>query len=70
MSFGMSDEFQSFDQRAVIKVCGIGGGGGNAIGRMIQAGLSDVEFITINTDAQALKHSPAGTRLQLSLIHI
>jgi len=65
MNFGMSDEFQSFDQRAVIKVCGIGGGGGNAVGRMIEAGLSDVEFITVNTDAQALKNSPAGTRLQI-----
>ena len=62
---GMSDEFQSFDQRAVIKVCGIGGGGGNAVARMIEAGLRDVEFITINTDAQALKQSPAGTRLQV-----
>lgn len=67
MSIGMSDEFQSFDQRAVIKVCGIGGGGGNAVGRMIEAGLSDVEFITINTDAQALKTSPAGTRLQVGV---
>jgi cell division protein FtsZ len=65
MNISMSDEFQSFDQRAVIKVCGIGGGGGNAVGRMIDAGLSDVEFITINTDAQALKKSPAGTRLQI-----
>lgn len=64
-TLGMSDEFQSFDQRALIKVCGIGGGGGNAVARMIEAGLSDVEFITINTDAQALKHSPAGTRLQI-----
>jgi cell division protein FtsZ len=63
----MSDEFQSFDQRAVIKVCGIGGGGGNAVGRMIEAGLQDVEFITVNTDAQALKHSPAGTRLQIGV---
>ena len=67
MTIGMSDEFQSFDQRAVIKVCGIGGGGGNAIGRMIEAGLSDVEFITINTDAQALKSSPAGNRLQIGV---
>ncbi len=66
-SIGMSDEFQSFDQRAVIKVCGIGGGGGNAIARMIEAGLKDVEFITINTDAQALKSSPAGTRLQIGV---
>lgn len=67
MVIGMSDEFQSFDQRAVIKVCGIGGGGGNAVGRMIEAGLTDVEFITINTDAQALKNSPAGTRLQIGV---
>jgi len=67
LRIAMSDEFQSFDQRAVIKVCGIGGGGGNAVGRMIEAGLSDVEFITINTDAQALKNSPAGTRLQIGV---
>ena len=69
MSIGISDEFQSFDQRAVIKVCGIGGGGGNAVGRMIEAGLSDVDFITINTDAQALKSSSAGTRLQIGVEH-
>ena len=67
MTVSMSDEFQSFDQRAVIKVCGIGGGGGNAVTRMIEAGLSDVEFIAINTDAQALKNSPAGTRLQIGV---
>lgn len=65
MTIGMSKELTSFDQRAVIKVCGIGGGGGNAVGRMIEDGLRDVEFITINTDAQALKNSPAGTRLQI-----
>ena len=67
MTVSMSDEFQSFDQRAVIKVCGIGGGGGNAVTRMIEAGLSDVEFIAVNTDAQALKNSPAGTRLQIGV---
>lgn len=65
MSVGFSNEFQAFDSQAVIKVCGIGGGGGNAVGRMIEAGMKEVEFITINTDAQALKHSPAGTRLQI-----
>jgi cell division protein FtsZ len=62
---GMADEYNAFDQRAVLKVCGIGGGGGNAVGRMIEAGLTDVEFITVNTDAQALRHSSAGTRLQI-----
>ena len=65
MSVSMSDEFSTFDQRAQIKVCGVGGGGGNAVARMIEAGLSDVDFITINTDAQALKSSTAGTRLQI-----
>ncbi len=65
MNVGMSDEFTNFEQKAIVKVCGIGGGGGNAVGRMIGAGMKDVEFITINTDAQALRHSPAGTRLQI-----
>jgi cell division protein FtsZ len=65
MSIGMSDELTSFDQRAVIKVCGVGGGGGNAVTRMLEEGLQDVEFIAINTDAQALKKSPAPARLQL-----
>lgn len=53
------------EQHAVIKVCGVGGGGGNAVNRMIEAGLSDVEFIAINTDSQDLKHSKASTRLQI-----
>lgn len=65
MTLAMSDELTSFDQRAVIKVCGIGGGGGNAVSRMIESGMKDVEFIAINTDAQALKQSPAGIRLQI-----
>jgi len=67
MVVGMSDEFDTFAQRAKIKVCGVGGGGSNAVNRMIAAGLQDVEFIVINTDAQALKHSPAPRRLQIGL---
>jgi cell division protein FtsZ len=66
---GMSDELESFDQRAVIKVCGVGGGGGNAVQRMIDAKLDGVEFISINTDAQALRHSKAAVRIQVGSGH-
>jgi cell division protein FtsZ len=50
---------------ARIKVVGIGGAGGNAVSRMMQAGLSGVQFIIINTDAQALAQHPAATKLQI-----
>lgn len=50
---------------ADIKVVGIGGGGGNAINRMIDAGLEAVEFISINTDSQALSKSQADKKLQI-----
>ena len=50
---------------AVIKVVGVGGGGGNAVNRMILNGLRGVEFITINTDAQALLTSDADVKIQV-----
>lgn len=50
---------------AVIKVIGVGGGGGNAVNRMIEENVKGVEFITANTDVQALKHSKAETVIQL-----
>lgn len=50
---------------AVIKVVGVGGGGSNAVNRMIEAGLTGVEFITINTDAQALDLSLAPHKIQI-----
>lgn len=50
---------------AVIKVIGVGGGGGNAINRMIEEGVSGVEFIAANTDVQALRSSKADTVIQL-----
>ena len=53
------------DQFAKIKVIGVGGGGSNAINRMIAAGLKGVEFIAVNTDAQALLHSMAPKRMQI-----
>ncbi len=48
-----------------IKVIGVGGGGGNAVNRMISAGIKGVEFIAINTDHQALLRSQATTKLQI-----
>lgn len=53
------------DQFAKIKVIGVGGGGSNAVNRMISAGLKGVEFIAVNTDAQALLHSMAPKRMQI-----
>ena len=50
---------------AVIKVIGVGGGGGNAVAHMVNAGVEGVEFITANTDAQAIKQIGAKHQLQL-----
>jgi cell division protein FtsZ len=59
-------EFEgSSHQKATIKVIGVGGGGGNAINTMIEAGLGGVEFIAANTDSQALAHNKAPTKVQL-----
>ena len=61
----MFELMDSYSQNAVIKVIGVGGGGGNAVAHMVQAGLEGVEFICINTDAQALKHGKVRTALQI-----
>jgi cell division protein FtsZ len=53
------------EQSAKIKVVGIGGAGGNALNGMIEAGLSGVEFISVNTDAQNLENNRAPSRLQI-----
>ncbi|HSW36220.1 MAG TPA: cell division protein FtsZ [Candidatus Limnocylindrales bacterium] len=53
------------DQYATIKVIGIGGGGSNAVNRMIAAGLQGVDFVAVNTDAQALYLANARTKLQI-----
>ncbi|HLS22870.1 MAG TPA: cell division protein FtsZ [Pseudogracilibacillus sp.] len=55
----------SMDQLATIKVIGVGGGGNNAVNRMIEHGVEGVEFIAVNTDAQALNLSKAETKLQI-----
>lgn len=53
------------EQIAQIKVIGVGGGGSNAVNRMIEAGVQGVEFIAVNTDAQALNRSKAPIKLQI-----
>lgn len=55
----------NIDQLATIKVIGVGGGGNNAVNRMIDHGVQGVEFIAVNTDAQALNLSKAETKLQI-----
>lgn len=51
----------------VIKVIGVGGGGGNAINHMFQAGINGVDFVICNTDAQALQNSPVPNKIQLGV---
>jgi cell division protein FtsZ len=53
------------DQMAQIKVIGVGGGGSNAVNRMIEFGVKNVEFITVNTDAQALQMALSEQKLQI-----
>ena len=53
------------NQGAIIKVVGVGGGGGNAVTHMVNSGIEGVDFVCINTDAQALKHSKVKTSLQI-----
>ena len=60
-----SVNFSNLPSPARIKVVGVGGGGGNAINRMIKAGLAGVDFWAMNTDAQVLEMSAAKNRIQL-----
>lgn len=53
------------DGTATIKVIGVGGAGNNAVNRMIDAGIKNVEFISVNTDRQALQLSKASTKIQI-----
>jgi cell division protein FtsZ len=67
----MSDNMKDYrfdlprNQKSIIKVIGVGGGGSNAVNHMYAQGIKDVEFVVVNTDAQALKSSPVPLRLQL-----
>jgi len=63
---GVMFQFEAaLDQTAKIKVIGVGGGGGNAVNSMIRNNVEGVEFITANTDAQALRRSEASMKVQL-----
>ena len=74
----MFELMEDHNAEAVIKVIGVGGGGGNAVEHMVSQTIEGVEFITANTDSQALRNSAANVTLQLghdvtkglSLIHI
>jgi cell division protein FtsZ len=63
MKIEISEDFK--DTRAVIKVIGVGGAGGNAVNRMVDAGLRGVEIIAANSDAQDLRRSKAEVRIQI-----
>jgi len=65
----MTDDLMNFDlpteKSSIIKVLGVGGGGGNAVDFMFEQGIKDVDFIVCNTDAQQLLKSPVPVRIQL-----
>ncbi len=61
----MFELMDGHSQSAVIKVIGVGGGGGNAVGHMVDTGIEGVDFICANTDSQALKGSRVRTSLQI-----
>ena len=62
MPFELDNDFENIVQ---IKVIGVGGGGGNAIDRMVTSGVKCVEFISVNTDRQALIRSQASQKIQI-----
>ncbi len=65
MSFSIEFAEDNISYDARIKVIGVGGSGGNAVNTMINLGLEGVEFVAVNTDAQALQHCLAPTKIQI-----
>ena len=59
------EENYGMDDTATIKVIGVGGAGNNAVNRMVDSGIEGVEFVTVNTDRQALLLSKAATKIQI-----
>ena len=63
--FSMLEFETSIDSSAIIKVIGVGGGGNNTVNRMVEHGVQGIEFIAVNTDAQALNLSKAEVKIQI-----
>ena len=63
----MTFKIIDFEQKANIKVVGVGGAGGNAINRMVASGMQGVEFVAVNTDAQDLKVNKADAKIQIGM---
>ena len=61
----MFELMDAHSSSAIIKVIGVGGGGGNAVAHMVETGIEGVDFICANTDSQALKGSRVRTSLQI-----
>ncbi len=61
----MFELMDAYSENAVIKVLGVGGGGGNAVSHMVNVGIEGVDFVCANTDAQALKNAKVKTSLQI-----
>ncbi len=61
----MAEQFEAFDGNVIIKVIGVGGGGNNAVDRMIADNLANVEYININTDTQSLYKTAAPTKIAI-----
>lgn len=65
MKVDYEENERMMDGTATIKVIGVGGAGNNAVNRMVESGIRGVEFISVNTDRQALQESKAGTKIQI-----
>ena len=67
MQMNFNIDNNDFEKETNIKVVGVGGGGGNAVNRMVSEGVQSAEFIAINTDNQALKRSLASQKIHIGV---
>ena len=65
MEYEENSNLTMMDGTATIKVIGVGGAGNNAVNRMVEAGIKNVEFIAVNTDRQTLQKSKANSKIQI-----